>query len=170
MKKTFLVTISCMMLSIGSAMAQGEMPQGGRQGHGGMHSGMRPGMEMIADTTITNHMNLSDEQLKKIDELNADYQAKMKAMISQRGEAGRRMSREDREGRMQLIKDQKTAARQQLRAVLGDELYIQYLECQLDRTPAMMMGGGNRGGRARMGEGRMGGGRMGGGFGGEDEF
>lgn len=166
-----------MILAMGTLMAQNVMPQG-RDGRP-MRGGMRPGQELVADTTITNHMNLTPEQQKEIDSINASYQEQMKEMMSKRSEDGKRLSREEREARMKQIAEQKKDARLKLRTVLGDDLYIEYLETSLDRMPAMMMGGGPRGGHGAHGGhgghggqgGHMGGGRMGGwdnGFGGSD--
>lgn len=174
-KKILMAAMCCLTLSMGSALAQNEMPEGrnGRPMRGGAHGGMR-GMEVVADTAITNHMGLTEDQLKRVEEINANYQAQMQEMMSQgrRSQEGMRLSREEREARMQQITAQKKEARQQLRSVLGDELYIQYLETQLDRLPSMMIGRGGFGGEhhgprggGRMGGGRMGGGRMDGGFG-----
>lgn len=181
MKKTLLAAICCMTIGFGStAMAQNEMPA--RTGRGGM----RTGMEMVADTAIINHLSdtISAEQLKQIEAINSNYRVKMQEMLSQRSTDGRRMTREDREARMEQIKQNKAAARKELREVLGDELYIEYLEAQLDRIQAMGMGmsprsgqGGQgmgpRGGGQGMGGGRPRGGQRGGyggGFGGGDDF
>lgn len=175
MKKTLCAALCCMTLGLGTAMAQNEMPNRPARG------GMRTGTEMVADTTIINHLSdtISVEQLKQIEAINENYRAKMQEMMTQRSTDGRRMGREDREARMAQIKQNKAAARKELREVLGDELYIEYLEAQLDRSPFMAMGMGARGGQGmgqRGGQG-MGGGRPrggqrggfgGGGFGGDD--
>lgn len=170
MKKALWAAVCCMSLGLSNVFAQNDMPQGGRH----MRGGMRGGMEMVADTAITNHMELSIEQAKAIEEINTTYRAKIQSLIMPQNEdnkpanreEGRRMRREGRDVRMQQINAEKKEARQQLRAVLGDELYIQYLEESIDRRPMMM--GGPRGGHG-VGGGQRGGqrgGHRGGGFGG----
>lgn len=140
MKKFATAAICCLALSLSSVMAQNQMPQGGRP----MRGMMRGGATLIADTTITNHMNLTPEQTQQIMVINDNYRAQMQAAMSGNHHGdGQHMSREDREARMQQVQGQRKEARKQLRAVLGDDLYIEYLELSLDRVPMM---GGQRGG------------------------
>ena len=155
MKKTIITTLLALTLSAACGLAQ----ERNRQGIGGqrpMRGGMRQDMELVADTAITNHMNLTPEQLQQVNDINANYRKQMEEMRSLRNEEGRRLSREDREARMKQINDQKREARQQLRTALGDDLYIQYLEAVLDR-PAMLIHAGQRGGQRGGGRGDWGG-------------
>ena len=153
MKKILCAAICCMTLGLGNVLAQDQMPQGRNTTRGGM----RGSAEMIADTTITNHLGISDEQISQINKLNTEYQEKVKEMMTKPNEDGKRLSREDREARMKQIGTQKQEARQQLRKILGDDLYITYLEKRLDQHPMMGAAAGGR-----MGGGQMGGRRMGG--------
>lgn len=178
MKKRILTAICCMALTAASVMAQeAELGQRGSRMRGGMRGGAEP---QLADTTITNHMGLTDEQNLSIAKLNNEYKLQLTTSMRSRGDNGKRMSREEREAAMDKIKELKAEGRKQLRVILGDELYISYLEQSLDRMPAfgMMRGGmreggfgqggprGGQGGAQHMMHGA--GGFGGGGFGGGD--
>lgn len=162
MKKTILAALCCLTLSAGSLVAQDNAhSQFGRQGRGGRS------VEQIADTAITNHLDLQPEQLTQVEALNTRYKEQLQAQQKGFATDGRRMSREDREARVQQFRQTRQQFRAELRTILGDSLYIQYLEESLDRQPMSMaprggMNGFNQGG-GRMGNGRMGNGRMGGG-------
>lgn len=163
MKKSFLAALCCLSLSVGSLMAQDNArAQFGRQG--GSRNGRS--VEQIADTAITNHLGLQAEQLTQVEALNARYKEQLQAQQKGLTTDGRRSaSREDREARVQQFREMRQQFRSELHVILGDSLYIQYLEQSLDRQPMMMaprggMNGFNQGRGARMGGGRMGGGRM----------
>lgn len=166
--KKLLVAILCgMTLSLGSALAQNDAPQGvGRQGRMGMRGNSAL---QLADTTITNHLGLNPDQMASIEALNEKYQEQMKA------QAGKRPSRDAGKGEREAIMNNMKQLRQthlnELREILGTDLYIQYLETALERASfrvgmnrgPQQMGGPNGGGQHRM---RGMGGR--GGFGGND--
>ncbi len=170
MKKIILAAICCVTIGFGSAMAQDQQEErGGR--------GKRGGQEMVqlADTSITNHMNLTAPQLAKIAELNADFKAQVEANSGKK-EKGKKLSKEEREAQRVQMEASKSEGRKQLREILGTELYIEYLEKALDRRPMMsgprgqMGNGGQRGNRGqRMQRSRdFGNDNFGGGFGGGD--
>lgn len=150
-----------MTLGLANASAQGEVKQvqatpqmraGNAPVRGNMPPAqMRPGMEMVADTTITNHMQLSVEQAKQIEMINAKYTEQVKALVNKRATEGQRMNREQRDAMVQQLANLKKEGRQQLRKVLGDNLYIEYLEKANEQAPAMPMGGAQmRGGQRGM--------------------
>ena len=105
--------------------------------------GMRP--QLIADTTILNHMELTPDQLQQVAALNDSYVENFKqAMQQYRPEKGARVAPEQRDAMQQQIQDARVQARQQLRTILGDEKYIKYLEQSIEnlqRNPGMMRGG-----------------------------
>ncbi|MBR5717160.1 MAG: hypothetical protein IKX59_11280 [Bacteroidales bacterium] len=130
MKRILLAAICCMAIGMGSVMAQDQSHGRGMRGQG------RQQMFQLADTAITNHMNLTADQQVQIAQLNESFQEQMKAG----GERGKRLDKETRQAQRTQIEAKRTEARKQLRAILGTELYIEYLEKALDRRP-MMMGG-----------------------------
>lgn len=175
MKKLVFAVICCFSLSLGTMMAQ---DQNGRQGRRGRQ--MRDFAIQLADTSITNHMELTPEQFEQIDALNKNYSETLKEKMGAPGESGKRPSREEREARMQEMKTLRQQGNKKLREVLGTEAYIEYLEKALERAAAMpgMRGPGGQGQRRGNGgfEGAPGGfeggpqggfGGPGGGFGGE---
>lgn len=125
----------------GQAPVRGNMPQ----------AQIRPGMELVADTAITNHMQITVEQAKQIEAINAKYVEQVKGLNKKRTEAGQRMNTEQRDAMLQQLANLKKEGRQQLRKVLGDNLYIEYLEKANEQAPAMPMGGAQmRGGQRGM--------------------
>ncbi len=124
-------------------------------------------MVQLADTSITNHMNLTAPQLAKIAELNADFKVQLEANAG-KIEKGKKLSKEEMMAQRAKMEATKSEGRKQLREILGTEAYIEYLEKALDHRPAMMGGPrgqrGNRGDRANGGQ-RM---RRSGGFGNND--
>lgn len=151
MKKTIMAALFCFTLGIGNAMAQDEMtefPQQNQMRHAGSHmrqmgqGSMRQGAEMLlADTTILNQISLTPAEREGIDRLNANFQEAVNALMNKR-ENGKRISREEAMARMEQLKELRTQGRQELRALLGDDTYIYYLELLLDKRPQF---GGNRG-------------------------
>ena len=98
-------------------------------------------MFQVADTAITNQLNLTTAQQVEIAKLNENYREQMKADA----ENGKKLNKETREARRAQMEAKRAESRKQLRAILGTELYIEYLEKTLDRRPMMM--GGQRGPR-----------------------
>ena len=84
MRKLFFAALCCLSLSTVSLQAQDDA-QYNRRGRG---RGQMP-MMMAADTAITNHMELSAEQLAQIADLNAAYQEQMTAQMGNRNEKGK---------------------------------------------------------------------------------
>lgn len=131
MKKILLAAICCMTMATSNVLAQ-DQPQ-----RRGMRGGDRMQMFQVADTAITNHLNLTTAQQVEIAKLNENYREQMKADA----ENGKKLNKETREARRAQMEAQRAESRKQLRAILGTELYIEYLEKALDRRPMMMMGG-----------------------------
>ena len=134
MKKILLAAICCMTIATSSVLAQ-DQPQ-----RRGMRDGFRQQMFQLADTSITNQLNLTTAQQVEIAKLNENYLEQMKAD----GEKGKKIDKETREARRAQMEAKRAEGRKQLRAILGTELYIEYLEKALDRRPMM---GGQRGPR-----------------------
>ena len=135
MKKILLAAICCMAIATSDVMAQ-DQPQGR-----GMRGAGRMQMFQLADTTITNQMDLTSAQQVEIAKLNENYREQLKAD----NEKGKKVDKETREARRAQMEAKRAEGRKQLRAILGTELYIEYLEKALDRRPMMM--GGQRGPR-----------------------
>ena len=144
MNKRILAALCCITLSMGTLCAQESAPQRGNRTYG--MRGAAPAPTMLADTTITNHMELSAEQLVAIGKLNDEYKEQVTAQKTGRTQDGKKVRREDRMARFEQLKTIKLQYRKQLREILGDELYIDYLEKSLDKVPAFgTMQGGMRG-------------------------
>ncbi len=152
MKKIVILAGICLTMCF-SAIAQNNQRQGGQRGP--------RMMDAVVDTAIINHMGIDDAVLKKIYELQESKQAEQKEMMKNaRPEKGQKMSEEARKA-MQEKREAFTAQyRKELRALIGDETYIAYLEKKVDRS-VMMRFGGQRQGQG----GQRGGQRQGGGFG-----
>ena len=146
----FLAALCCIALGTGSVLAQDQGPRGGqRMGHGPMIMGQ----QQLTDTTITNRMQLTPVQRSEIDRMNSIYDAEVKKIMGEMPDPqtapqqDKKMNREEMRQKGEQVKALRKDGRQHVRAVLGDELYIQYLEEALDRH-GMMMGNGPR--RQRM--------------------
>lgn len=159
MKRIFLLACICMAVSL-SAFAQN------RQGGQGGQRGPRHNMDAVVDTAIINHMDLEAETLQKVLQLQSTKQAEQREMMgSLRSNRGQRMSEEDRNAMRTKMQDFTAQYRKDLRAILGDDLYISYLEKYCDRQAMMrMMRPGMQGGQRP----QMGGPR--GDFGGDNGF
>ena len=141
MKKILLAAICCMTMMTCSVLAQ-DQPQ-----RRGMRDGFRQQMFQVADTAITNQLNLTTAQQVEIAKLNESYLEQMKAD----GEKGKKVDKETRVARRAQMEAKRAEGRKQLRAILGTELYIEYLEKALDRRPMM---GGQRGQNMQRGSGQ----------------
>ena len=117
-------------------------------------------------------MNISADVLQKVYDLQKSKQEEQqKVMAGFRQQRGQRLSEEERKAMMEQREAFTAQYRKELRALIGDETYITYLEKQLNRQGMrMMMGGGQRPNGGQFGGQRQGGGGFGGGFGGGDEF
>ena len=73
MKKILLAAICCMTIATSSVLAQ-DQPQ-----RRGMRDGFRQQMFQLADTSITNQLNLTTAQQVEIAKLNENYLEQMKA-------------------------------------------------------------------------------------------
>lgn len=160
MKKLLMLAGLC--LAICSSVVAQDFGQGGRQGG---QRGPRRQMDAVVDTAIINHMDLNQEVLQQVYKLQEAKQAEQKEAMGNMRQRGQRMSEEGRKEFMEKQQAFTAQYRKELRALIGDENYITYLEKMLDRRP--MFGGMQRGGmpRGQMGGGQgFGGGQPGGGF------
>lgn len=170
MKVKMILTALCLCICLG-AMAQ--RPNRDRSGAPGMprHT------DAVVDTAILNKMNLEAKMLSEILALKTAKQAENKEnMKGMRPEKGKKMD----EATRKAIREKQTAFtagyRAELRKIMGDELYISYLEKQVDSRNAMRanmrpqnnnMNNGMRnqyGQRGGFGNNDFGGGSMGGDF------
>lgn len=141
MKKLMLAALCCMMSFSSFAQEQQMNSLRQRMPQAQVQANIQMPMQMVADTTITNKMDLSPEQLQKVVDLNAAFASSYKSLIAESHPVqGSRMSREDREAFQQKLVSARQEARKQLRDILGDEAYINYLELCLDNQQRMPMG------------------------------
>lgn len=160
MKKLVIAAICCFSLCVGSVMGQDQDGRQNRQVRG-MRGGMRNAPVQLADTSITNHLEITPEQIQKVEELNQNFAESMKVKMTSFSQMNKNTSREEREARMAEVRALRQEANKQLREVLGTEAYIQYLETALERASAMrsMRGpGSNNHGQRPMMRGGFGGG------------
>lgn len=167
MKKLLILAGICLTMCSGLVAQdfQGGRGQGGPNGQR-----MRRQMDAVVDTAIINHIDLSAEVLQKVYDLQKVKQEEQAASMKElRQNRGQRMSEEDRKAMMDKRQAFTAQYRKELRAIIGDEAYILYLEKSLDNRSMMRFGGqgGQRqGGQRPMGGGQGGFGGNGGGFGG----
>lgn len=149
MKKYLIIATLGFMMGA-SAVAQdmnrggiGRHNQGGRQPQSGYQ------MDQVVDTAVINHIDLEAEVLTKVHELQAVKKEALGAMMREmRPEKGARISEEQRKAVSEKREAFTVQYRKDLRALIGDEKYILYLEKQLDsHAPhqGMMRGGMNPG-------------------------
>ena len=161
MKKLMIAALCC-MLCTSAMMAQGQRKMTTTQ----MNA---VPVQMVADTTITNHMELTAAQKQKINELNKAFVEKVRTEMSENRAKGKRMTEEERDAFQKKSAEARKAALKELRQVMGDDKYIEYLEKSLDdmfhKSFGRGMGGHGQGG-PRSGQGGRGqGGPRGGQFG-----
>ena len=164
MKKIMILAGICLAMCT-SVMAQ-DFEGGQRGGQGGQRA--RRQMDMVVDTAVINHIDLKAETLQKVYELQQAKQAEQKEIMqSARPQKGQRMSDEDRKAFQEKRQAFTAQYRKELRALIGDEAYILYLERMVDRQGMMRMGG-----QRPQGQGGQRGGQGGqrGGFGEEGNF
>ena len=167
MKKLLILASLCLSMSI-SAFAQG---------YGRPNNGQRMPFQFdaVVDTAIINHIGLEADKLQQVYKLQETKQSEQREMFQgARRERGQRMSEEERQAMQEKRQAFTNEYRKQLRAIIGDQLYITYLEKMLDRQASMRfgrMGGGPRGGQGfNRGGGDNGFGGGNNGFGGNDGF
>jgi hypothetical protein len=174
MKKTIFSLTLCLLMSAGAVMAQDRRNSGNNQRRAPQQ------MDAVVDTAVLNKMELEPQLLTQILELQTTKQAEQKATLeaekqSRTGADGKRqkLTDEQREARRQEQEAFTAGYRSQLRTLMGDALYIAYLERLVDARGMMRMpvrnnqnSGNQRGGDMPGGD--MPGGGFGGGFGGGD--
>ena len=164
MKKFLILAGICLVMSANVIGQDFNQRQGGQRS--------RRSMDAVVDTAIINHLNISADVLQKVYDLQKSKQEEQqKVMAGFRQQRGQRLSEEERKAMMEQREAFTAQYRTELRALIGYETYITYLEKQLNRQGMrMMMGGGQRPNGGQFGGQRQGGGGFGGGFGGGDEF
>lgn len=160
--KKIIFSLVCMLLICSAAVAQNRGGNRNRQGGG---RGFQP--MAVIDTAVVNHIGLSEELLAQVYALkDAQAEEAKEQMSKMMPERGKRMNEEARAEMMEKMAAMKQGFRKQLRALIGDEMYIAYLEKALD-TRNMNMMRPMQGGQGFGGQGGFGGGMpQGGGFGG----
>lgn len=148
MKKFLILASMCLVMSV-SAIAQDkpakrEMAPRQRPQQEQMQQRQRRSMDVVVDTAIINHMDLSAEVLQQVMALQEAKQAEQKKAMSEmrQNRNGQRMSEEERKAMREKTQAFTAQYRKELRALLGDEAYIAYLEKMVDSRNMMRMGGG----------------------------
>ena len=152
MKKCMILLALCLTMCA-VAMAQNR-PQRGGNNHQMMQAGQHmpaPNADAVVDTTIINHIGLSDDVLAKVYNLQQAKKESLGAMMREmRPERGTRMTEEQSKAFTEKRSEFVTNYRKELRELIGDEAYINYLEKQLDSrslSQGMRRGGNQRGGQ-----------------------
>lgn len=119
-------------------------------------------VQMLADTTISNHIGLSEAQMEQINVLNKAYVEKVRTAMKSRPDRGSKMDDKTRETFQKLAADSRNESLKDLRKIMGDDKYIEYLEKSLDKAFLTMttrhsgqggLHGGIQGGGPRNGQG-----------------
>lgn len=139
MNKKFLTALCCLTLSISVLTAQNN--ERGNGGRGGRHA------IQLVDTNVTSQLSLSSDKTKAIEDLNTKYAQEVSAMMPQ--DRSSRPSEDEMKANMEKMKEVRKTYLKQVRSLLGDNLYIQYLEEVSERHNGRPMRGprGNRGGQ-----------------------
>lgn len=95
--------------------------------------------DSVVDTAIINKMQLEPELVAKIIDLQQAKQEEMKTQMSQPQGRGR-MSEEDRKAMMVRREAFTKKYRADLRSLMGDDIYVAYLEKMLDARQSFNMG------------------------------
>jgi cytochrome c556 len=132
--KSLLLTVCLSMALCGSLMAQSNNKNSNRRAP--------RQIDAVVDTAVLNKMSLDQ---KVYDQVIALQQSKLTEMQEQAKQDRADRSEEARKARQEARKTFTAGYRAELRTLLGDELYIQYLERQLDQraTPGRMMPNNN---------------------------
>jgi cytochrome c556 len=132
--KSLLLTVCLSMALCGSLMAQSNNKNSNRRAP--------RQIDAVVDTAVLNKMSLDQ---KVYDQVIALQQSKLTEMQEQAKQDRADRSEEARKAREEARKTFTAGYRAELRTLLGDELYIQYLERQLDQraTPGRMMPNNN---------------------------
>jgi hypothetical protein len=175
MKKKLMAIALCLMMGLTAVMAQDNNNRRQQQRRAPQQ------MDAVVDTAVLNKMDIEAAVMEQILALQTTKQAEQKAQMEARraantGSDGKRVKLTDeqreaqREANLKEEAEFKAGYRAQLRQLLGDETYIQYLERLVDAraTMRMPMPSQNRqNGQSNMPQG-MPGGFGGGDFGGGD--
>ncbi len=125
--------------------------------------------DAVVDTAIINRMNLDEKMKGEILSLQAAKKEEQKVQMEEMRKNGNREQRRSKEARAKMIEQRqafKAAYRSELRKIMGDELYIIYLEKVIDQRQSFnprgqAPNGANRGNRNNFGERGFGGGGFG---------
>lgn len=131
MKVKMILTALCLSICLG-IMAQRPNRNNSRT------SDMPRRADAVIDTAVLNKMNLEAKMLSEILALQTTKQNELKeSMKSARPEKGRRMDEAARKAFREKQAAFTAGYRAELRKIMGDELYISYLEKQVDSRNAM---------------------------------
>ncbi len=131
MKVKMILAALCLCICLG-AMAQ--RPNRDRSGA----PGMPRHIDAVVDTAVLNKMNLDTKMLSEILALKTAKQAENKEnMKGMRPEIGKKMDEAARKALREKQAAFTAGYRAELRKIMGDELYISYLEKQVDSRNAM---------------------------------
>ncbi len=161
MKKIFFTMALCCMTCTSVMMAQDNTQSKAPRNMNARNMNAVP-VQMLADTTVSNHIGLSVEQMEQINVLNKAYVEKVRTAMKSRPDRGSKMDDKTRETFQKLAADSRNEALKDLRKIMGDDKYIEYLEKSLDKAFLTMTSrhsgqgaphGGIQGGGPRSGQG-----------------
>ena len=160
MKKNLILTSICLVAAMSLSA----------QDAGGQRQGRQPRRmtDAVVDTTIINHMGIDAAVLQQVYALQESKKTEQQELLkNSRPEKGTRMTEEQRKEMLEKREAFTAQYRKQLRALMGDENYILYLEKQVDRQGVMRPGMPPRGNMQGQ---RQGGGQRQDDFGGGSDF
>lgn len=116
--------------------------------------------DAVIDTAIINRMNIDAKMMEEILSLQTVKKEEQKVQMEEIRKNGNKEQRRSKEARSKMIEQRqafKTAYRLELRKIMGDELYIIYLEKVIDQRQnfnprGQVPNGANRGNRNNFGE------------------
>lgn len=150
MKKLLLALVVCLTTAV-SVNAQEKPHVRSRQAMAPMNVNMN--IDMVVDTAVMNKLGIEPELMGKILALQEQKKAEHQKMMRDVRVDRSQLNGQDQRTAMQEKRNEYTNQyRKELRALMGDELYISYLEKQLD-SRNHNRGGMNRGPRAELHQG-----------------
>lgn len=131
MKVKMILTALCLCICLGATAQRNNRNNSGAPG-------MPRQTDAVIDTAILNKMNLEAKMLSEILALKTAKQTEIKeSMKGMRPEKGKRMDEATRKAIYEKRAAFTAGYRAELRKIMGDELYISYLEKQVDSHNAM---------------------------------
>ncbi len=99
--------------------------------------------DMVVNIKTMESLNLSEKQLNQIKELQQKKSEEMKSMREERKDTKEKKSeeaKEERKAQMEKMQAFKADYRKDVRKILGDDKYIEYLEKQVDQQGMQRQG------------------------------